>query len=86
LKDTIVDYSTQPKGATGFLFEEATSKTLRKTMLEALKVYKKKSVWKEMKINAMKKNFSWSASAAEYLATYRSLWKDARFERINHAN
>ena len=86
LKDTIVDYSKQPEGATGFLFEEASSKALRKSMEEALKVFKKKPIWRKLQINAMQKNFSWSISAREYLATYLSLWKDARFERISHAN
>jgi starch synthase len=86
LKDTIVDYSTLPESATGFLFEGASNSALRKSMLEALKLFKKKSIWRQLQINAMEKNFSWSISALEYLATYKSLWKDARFERINHAN
>jgi len=86
LKDTIVDYSTHPQIATGFLFEEASSKAIRKSMLESLSVFKKKSVWTQLQINAMEKNFSWSISAGEYLATYQSLWKDARFERITHAS
>ncbi|HSN93989.1 MAG TPA: glycogen/starch synthase [Anaerolineaceae bacterium] len=86
LKDTIKDYLTHPQDATGFLYEEASEKALRKTMLEALKVFKKKSTWTQLQINAMEENFSWSISAGEYLATYQSLWKDARFERIYHAN
>lgn len=85
LKDTIADYSKQPGSATGFLFDEASSKALRKTMMNALKVYKKKSIWRKLQANAMQKNFSWSISAGEYLVTYLTLWKDGRFERIYHA-
>lgn len=86
LKDTIIDYSKQPEEATGFLFEKSTSKALRHAMQKALKVFARKQVWKKMQTNALKKNFSWSISAREYLAAYKSLWKDARFERIDHAN
>ena len=85
LKDTIIDYSKHLAEATGFLFEEATSKALRHAMQKALKFFMKENVWKKMQINAMEKNFSWSISATEYLAAYKSLWKAKRFERISHA-
>lgn len=86
LKDTIDDYSKQADEGTGFLFKEATSKALRQTMQKSLKLYKNRDVWEKMQINAMKKNFSWSISAREYLSAYQSLWKDSRFERVSHAN
>lgn len=84
LKDTIIDYSKHPETATGFLFTDASVKALRQSMQKALKVFKKDDVWKKLQINAMEKNFSWSISAREYLATYQSLWKDARFGRVSY--
>ena len=85
LKDTIIDYSDHAAGATGFLFEDVTTKALRQAMQKALKVFTKKHVWKKLQINAMEKNFSWSISAKEYLSVYKSLWKTPRPERISHA-
>lgn len=86
LKDTIVNYAADPALATGFLFSEATAAELQKTMKLALRVFKQKRTWKRLQRNSMSKDFSWSASAREYLLAYLSLWKDGRFERICHGS
>ena len=67
LKDTIKN------GETGFLFENANTKSLLKAMREALQVYKNNNHWKSMQRNAMAEDFSWGNSAKQYAALYKSL-------------
>ncbi len=67
LKDTI------KHGETGFLFKGENTKSLLKSMREALKVYEDNNHWKSMQRNAMAEDFSWKNSAKQYAALYKSL-------------
>ncbi len=74
LKDTIIDYHQGKKGeSTGFLFEEASSLDLSKTIRRALAVYQDQRRWQGIQRRGMKKDFSWTRSAKEYLKLYREL-------------
>jgi len=70
LKDTV-------SKETGFLFKDYKAKELLKTIQEAVKTYKDQKKWKNMQINAMKKDFSWKKSAKEYLKVYKKLKKSS---------
>lgn len=72
LTDTIQDNKTTKK-STGFLFQPAESQAFAEALVRAISIYKNKSGWKEMQINAMKQDFSWQRSANEYLNLYQSL-------------
>jgi starch synthase len=43
------------------------------TIQEALKVFRDQAAWKKLMINGMKKDFSWTASAREYMKIYERL-------------
>jgi starch synthase len=73
LKDTIIDYRTDPKKSTGFLFNNATSEELANTIRKALEIYPDKRRWNGIQRRGMKKDFSWNKAAREYLDLYRRL-------------
>jgi starch synthase len=69
LKDSIQD------GINGFLFDDATSSALAKTIRKAIHVYQNKSGhWNKMQIQAMNSDFSWNNSALLYARQYLKLF------------
>jgi starch synthase len=57
----------------GFKFHEYTGAALLKAIRAALDTYRDRSAWKQMMLNGMQKDYSWDASAAEYMALYRRM-------------
>ncbi len=76
LADSIIDYSSQPERATGFLYQEKNSEGLKNALTFALKCFEDKEIWHKMQLNAMKADFSWPSSAQEYMQVYKTLHKD----------
>lgn len=72
LADTIFDAGTSSK-RNGFLFREASSRALLKTMHRVLKVYQNQSDWQAIQRNGMIQDFSWERSALAYLNLYEML-------------
>lgn len=59
---------------TGFTFKKYASRELYKTLSKALAVfYKNKKLWRRLKINGLKRDFSWDKPAREYLKLYKKL-------------
>jgi starch synthase len=59
---------------TGFTFKKYSEAELYKTIKQALTIfYKKPKIWNQLKINGMKKDFSWNKPAQEYLKLYKKL-------------
>ena len=77
LADTVVDadaQSTMDSTATGFMFNEPTSWVLGETIGRACRLYREDPrTWIELQRHAMRQNFTWEASAREYLDLYASL-------------
>jgi starch synthase len=73
LADSIVDFSTDPEHATGFLYHEKSTQGLVGALRLALDTYKNKTQWQKMQENAMKTNFSWATSAGKYYQVYQDL-------------
>ena len=71
LKDTIDDYTQNPKTATGFLFSELNECSLYESISKAYFLYtdNPKEVTKLQK-NAMSKDFTWEKSAKRYEEVY----------------
>lgn len=71
LVDTVVPYDCGNKDATGFMLDEVSSKFLYKLMEDACDVfYNKKSEYRSIQINGMKKDFSWTRSVKKYERVY----------------
>jgi starch synthase len=58
---------------TGFKFHEYTGAALLDAIGRALEAFRWPRLWTRIMLNGMRKDFSWSRSAAEYLQVYRSL-------------
>ena len=72
LADTIVDSGASSK-KNGFLFREASSRALSKTLHRVVKVYQDQSEWQAIQRNGMLQDFSWKRSALAYLNLYEML-------------
>ena len=79
LADTVVD-TTRPSisegRATGFVFTEPTAEALEQTVHRACKLYREPLAWRRLQLSAMKQDFSWIRSAAEYLTLYESVARE----------
>ncbi|MBI9048327.1 MAG: glycogen synthase [Anaerolineaceae bacterium] len=73
LKDTIKDYSST-ENPDGFLFTAAKANDCSKSIALAMHVYQDNpGKWRQMQIDAMRKDFSWHRSAERYKAMYLKL-------------
>lgn len=78
LADTVTPLQKGGRGIkpTGFTFKKYSAEELYKTLDKALTVfYKNKKLWRQLKINGLKKDFSWNKPAHEYLKLYKKLLK-----------
>lgn len=73
LDDTIEPWDPANGHGTGFKFTPYSGATLLATILEALQAFKDKAGWNKLMLNGMSKDFSWTASAREYLKIYERL-------------
>ncbi|HSB76248.1 MAG TPA: glycogen synthase GlgA [Terriglobales bacterium] len=70
LDDTIENWDPRTGRGTGFKFSEYTGEALLDTVKLALKAYQDTASWQRLMRNGMSKDFSWNASAREYLRVY----------------
>jgi len=77
LADTVVDTNSQSmmdSTATGFVFKEASSWILGETVGRACRLYRDDPrMWARIQRHGMAQNFSWKASAQEYLDLYATM-------------
>ncbi|HEV2117003.1 MAG TPA: glycogen synthase GlgA [Terriglobales bacterium] len=70
LDDTIENWEPRTGRGTGFKFSEYTGEALLDTVKLALKAYQDHDAWQRLMRNGMSKDFSWNASAREYVRVY----------------
>lgn len=74
LKDTVEPYNEYENKGTGFSFSEYNAHDMLHVIKYANDVFTNhKDRWKDMMVRAMKKDFSWDASAREYEKLYDKL-------------
>lgn len=73
LDDSVEPWDPATGKGTGFKFTPYSGAVLLATIAEALKAYQDKPNWTKMMLNGMKKDFSWAASAKEYVKIYEKL-------------
>jgi starch synthase len=72
LADTVRPFNPKNGQGTGFLFTDYEPDALWEALQRALTVYRSQpSVWRRLQANGMKKDFSWTRSAKEYVKIYR---------------
>jgi starch synthase len=70
LDDTIESWDAKSGKGTGFKFTEYTGEALLATIRTALAAYKDQTGWQKLMRNGMGRDFSWNASAREYVKIY----------------
>ncbi len=74
LADTVTGYSAgSAKTATGFMFNTASSLALRRSLNQAIKLYREPEAWTGLMHNAMRCEFDWERAAQAYLDVYRRI-------------
>jgi starch synthase len=80
LDDTVVNYNERSGRGTGFKFKDYTAEALVRTVKRALRLFGRRKEWRALQLAGMKQDFSWDASAREYVKVYRNLRR--RFDGI----
>jgi starch synthase len=70
LYDTVRNFDELTGTGTGFTFEEYSPQALMSTLRWALQIYDRPPVWRRMQVAGMRQDFSWDASAREYVKVY----------------
>jgi starch synthase len=70
LDDTIEPWNPRTGKGTGFKFSEYSGEALLEAIKEALWAFRDQSSWRKLMRNGMAKDFSWNASAKEYVRVY----------------
>jgi starch synthase len=70
LDDTIEPWDARTGKGTGFKFTDYTGEALLATIKQALLAYRDQSSWQTLMRNGMGRDFSWGASAREYVKIY----------------
>ena len=76
LADTIVDVDKNPKAGTGILFDDLNPYEIVKSVHRATQLYNQTEgpdAFREIRFRAMDQDFSWKASADEYIAVYSKM-------------
>jgi starch synthase len=73
LDDTIEHWDPRTGKGTGFKFTDYNGEALLLTIKQALRAYRDSTSWQQLMRNGMGKDFSWSASAKEYLRVYERM-------------
>lgn len=75
LKDTVEAFNPVTKKGTGFTFKAYQSYDMLDAIWRSLGAYFDQTLWEAVRANAMKSDFSWTASAKEYDEIYKELLK-----------
>jgi starch synthase len=70
LADTVTEYDPATKQGTGFVFTGYDAEQFKAAIERALAMWSKKRDWKRLVLNGMKRDFSWTESAKEYVKAY----------------
>ena len=73
LDDSVESWDPASSKGTGFKFTPYSGAVLLATVHEAIKTFKDKEAWRKLMLNGMMKDFSWTASAREYVKVYEKL-------------
>jgi starch synthase len=73
LDDSIEPWNPATGKGTGFKFSGYSGSALLTAVNEALNAFKDRQSWKTLMLNGMKKDFSWTVSAREYVKIYERL-------------
>jgi starch synthase len=71
LADSVSD--AQAADGTGFVFDEADSSVLYRTIVRAIECYRDSKDFRRVQLNGMRRDVGWGSSAQRYLELYRTI-------------
>jgi len=71
LKDTVENFDPRRDAGTGFVFEDYEPWPLFAKLVQAYELFRQPVIWRGLQKRAMQTDFSWKASAKEYVELYR---------------
>jgi len=71
LYDTVQDVDPESGKGTGFTFDEYSPQALLDALRRAIGVFETKTIWRRIQKTGMRQDFSWDASAREYVEIYQ---------------
>jgi starch synthase len=72
LNDTVINFDPRKNSGTGFVFKDFDAWPFFAKLVQAYGLFQHKKIWKELVERAMKADFSWKASAREYVELYKT--------------
>jgi starch synthase len=70
LVDTVRNYNSRTGEGTGFSFDDYSAQALLNTLQWALEIYRDRATWQRIQREGMTQDFSWDASARQYVKVY----------------
>ena len=70
LVDTVRNYNPRTGEGTGFSFDDYSAQALLNTLVWALGTYRDRATWERIQRAGMQQDFSWDASARQYVKVY----------------
>lgn len=87
LDDTIENYDPANGRGTGFKFLAYDGPALLAAIRRALEVFRNDpAAWQQIQLNGMAKDFSWQASAGEYVKLYDTAWSSRNQNAVKSSN
>ena len=83
LADTVEDFNPRTSQGNGFTFTDYDSLLLYGAVVRALETYKYPAVWHDLMVRDMQADYSWQASAIQYVSLYE---KAQEFHRLEGGN
>jgi len=71
LADTVIDHTAERGHGTGFVFQDKTPEACEDALRRAIETYQDRETWRALQMRGMASDFSWAASAEEYVNLYR---------------
>lgn len=71
LADTVKDFDPRTSKGNGFTFSSYDSMLLYGALVRALETYKYPEVWRKLQVRDMTADYSWQASASQYVSLYQ---------------
>ena len=78
LEDYVMDASTDRKNGTGVFFQQYSGEGLIEGVDTVRAIYKNAEQWRRLVRRCLQQDFSWEASAREYLKAYRRVTRRVR--------
>jgi len=72
LADSVIDADSGDANANGFVFEAPTATALQQCVIRALDTYREQKQWRQLQLNGMSQDYSWTHSAQLYVQLYEN--------------